>query len=68
MNKTDISIVVPVFNSAEMLPELYTRVNATCIKLQKKYQLIFIDDGSVDNSWDVIEELKKQNADNIIAV
>jgi glycosyltransferase involved in cell wall biosynthesis len=68
MNKTDISIVVPVFNSAEMLPELYTRVNDTCIKLQKKYQLLFIDDGSVDNSWDVIEELKKQNPDNIVAV
>src|ERR1700744_1146015 len=68
MNKADISIVVPVYNSAETLRELYIRVNAVCITLQKKYQLIFVDDGSSDNSWNILEELKKQNPSDIIAV
>ncbi|HXU25924.1 MAG TPA: glycosyltransferase family 2 protein [Bacteroidia bacterium] len=67
-NKIDISIVVPVYNSVETLSELYARVNATCITLQKKYQLIFVDDGSSDNSWEVIEGLKTQNTTDIIGV
>jgi len=68
MNKVDISIVIPVYNSSGTLHELHERIKSACLPLQKKYQIIFIDDGSSDISWEVIEGLKKQNPEEIIAV
>lgn len=55
----DISVVVPLYNEEESLPELCKWINSVMQKSQFKYELILIDDGSNDRSWQVIEELKK---------
>lgn len=58
MTKTKISVVIPVFNSSEILPELVERLMATFTKLSNyQFELIMVNDGSEDKSW---EELKIQ--------
>jgi glycosyltransferase involved in cell wall biosynthesis len=52
-----ISIVVPVFNERESLPELYRRVTAVATQLRLSYELILVNDGSTDGSWDVIRSV-----------
>ena len=54
----DISIVVPLYNEEESLPELTSWIAKVMAENNYSYELIFIDDGSTDNSWAVIEELK----------
>lgn len=57
MNKsTQISIVVPVFNEEESLPELCEWINRVCVKHGFSFQVLLIDDGSTDTSWQVIQE------------
>jgi glycosyltransferase involved in cell wall biosynthesis len=53
----DISIVVPVFNEEESLGELRERIESILSAHSFTYELIFIDDGSNDGSWKIIEEL-----------
>ncbi len=57
-----ISIVVPLFNEAESLPDLHEWIDRVMRDNQLSYELLFIDDGSKDSSWDVIVELSKKNA------
>lgn len=54
----DISIVVPLLNEEESLPELTEWIDRVMVANHYTYELIFIDDGSSDNSWGVIENLK----------
>lgn len=68
MNKPYISIVIPVYNSNATLHELFSRIDNVFSELNKHYQLILIDDGSSDASWSVIESLKKNNPEKILAV
>jgi glycosyltransferase involved in cell wall biosynthesis len=56
--KIDISIVVPLYNEVESIPELHTWIKRVMDENQFSYEVIFIDDGSKDGSWKVIEELK----------
>ena len=58
----DISIVIPLLNEAESLPELVSRIDQVMKENKYSYELILVDDGSTDNSWDVINELKKDFA------
>ncbi len=53
----DISIVIPLLNEDESLPELAEWINKVMEKEGFSYELLFIDDGSTDNSWKVIQEL-----------
>ncbi|MCF8233016.1 MAG: glycosyltransferase [Bacteroidales bacterium] len=53
----DISVVVPLFNEEESLEELTQWVKKVCEKNQLTFEIIFIDDGSNDTSWEVIESL-----------
>lgn len=55
-----ISIVVPLYNEAESLPELCSWVDQVMQKNQFTYEMIFVNDGSKDNSWQVIQDLSKQ--------
>ena len=55
----DLSIVISLFNEAESLPELVSWIGRALASEQLKYEIIMVDDGSTDNSWQVIEELKK---------
>ena len=55
-----ISIVVPLYNEAESLPELCSWIDQVMQKNQFSYEMIFINDGSKDNSWQVLQDLSKQ--------
>jgi glycosyltransferase involved in cell wall biosynthesis len=69
MNKQpDVSLIIPVYNSSGTLAELLSRIDAVFFALNKQYQVVMIDDGSSDDSWDVIEGLKKNNPEKILAV
>ena len=56
--KIDISIVVPLYNEVESIPELHAWIKKVMDENQFSYEVIFIDDGSKDGSWKAIEELK----------
>lgn len=60
MDKLDISVVVPLYNEAESLPELAAWIDRVMRENGFSYEVILIDDGSSDGSWNVVEELKKQ--------
>lgn len=53
----DISVVVPLFNEEESLPELYAWIDRVMRGNNFSYELIFVNDGSTDNSWGVIKDL-----------
>lgn len=63
----DYSIVIPLFNEAESLPELHSWIQKVMVDNKTTYEIWFISDGSTDNSWHVIEGLKKQDQ-NVKAV
>jgi len=52
------SLVIPLFNEAESLPELHAWIKRVCESNEISYEILFIDDGSKDHSWQVIESLK----------
>ena len=57
----DISVIVPLYNEAESLPELASWIERVMKENSYSYEIIFINDGSSDNSWEVIEELSGKN-------
>lgn len=57
----EISIVVPLFNEAESLPELHAWIVRVLTAQQLSYEVVFVDDGSRDGSWQVIESLKAKD-------
>ncbi len=57
----DLSIVIPLINEEESLPELCHWIEKVLTNHQWKYEIILIDDGSTDNGWSVIETLSVQN-------
>ena len=63
----DISVVIPLFNEEESLPELHTWIKKVVNQHQLSTQIIMVDDGSTDNSWAVIENLK-QNDEDLVGV
>lgn len=56
----NISVIVPLFNEAESLPELSSWISRVMSENGFTYELILVDDGSNDGSWEVIEQLKSQ--------
>lgn len=58
----DLSVVVPLYNEEESLPELCAWINRVATANGYTYEIVLIDDGSTDNSWKVIEELSESNA------
>lgn len=57
----DISVVIPLYNEAESLPELEAWIERVMKEHNFTYEVIFVNDGSTDNSWEVIEELQQKN-------
>ncbi|MFI5220131.1 MAG: glycosyltransferase family 2 protein [Bacteroidia bacterium] len=57
----DISVVIPLFNEEESLPELSSWVKKILTENNFKYEIIFVDDGSNDNSWKVIEGIQSSD-------
>ncbi len=60
MNRPDISIVVPLYNEAESLTELAAWIDRVTRENSLSWELILVDDGSTDSSWQVIERLKER--------
>lgn len=61
----DISIVVPLYNEAESIPELNEWINRVMSEHGFEYEVIFVSDGSTDRSWQTIEQLQKQHPENV---
>ena len=57
----DISVVIPLYNEEESLPELFAWIQRVMMQNGFSYEVIFVNDGSTDRSWQVIEELAAQN-------
>jgi len=57
----DLSIVIPLYNEDESLPELTAWIERVMVANNYSYEVLFIDDGSTDNSWNVIEQLRSKN-------
>jgi glycosyltransferase involved in cell wall biosynthesis len=66
-NQPNISVVIPLLNEAESLPELHAWIKRVMDANSFSYELWFIDDGSTDDSWKVIESLHKQDS-NVKAI
>lgn len=58
----DISVIIPLFNEEESLPELTSWIDKVMRENNFSYEIIMIDDGSKDNSWQVVEDLQTKNA------
>lgn len=57
----DISVIIPLFNEAESLPELFDWIARVMKENNFSYEVIFVNDGSTDDSWKVIEKLASDN-------
>ena len=57
----DISLVIPLLNEEESLPELSAWIEKVMLENNYSYEIIFVDDGSTDNSWSIIEQLRSKN-------
>jgi len=59
--KVEISVVIPIYNEEENLPILYERLKTVLEKLGKSYEIIFVNDGSTDRSWEIIKQLVEKD-------
>ena len=58
----DISVIIPLYNEEESLPELSAWIERVMNENQFTYEIIFVNDGSRDNSWKVVKSLSEKNA------
>ena len=63
--RMDISVVIPLYNEEESLPELYAWIERVMKEHGFSYEVIFVDDGSTDHSWDVVKELSTKHPDHV---
>jgi undecaprenyl-phosphate 4-deoxy-4-formamido-L-arabinose transferase len=61
-----VSIVIPVYNEEENLPELIERCIVACDKFELPYEVLLVDDGSVDKSVEIISKAADENDGRII--
>jgi glycosyltransferase involved in cell wall biosynthesis len=57
----DVSIVIPSYDEAESLPELTEWIRRVCTEHNLSFEAIIVDDGSLDNTWEVVEELSAKD-------
>src|SRR5579862_5158861 len=58
--KPNVSVVIPVYNSEQILPELTRRLAAMLPQVSDRYELLLVNDGSRDGSWDQISRLAQE--------
>lgn len=61
MTKMDISVIIPLYNEAESLPELYGWISKVMKDNSFTYEIIFVNDGSTDNSWETVKNLSEKD-------
>lgn len=66
--RVSYAIVVPVYNGANSLAELFSRTRATMQAIEATFRMVFVDDCSKDESWETIKALKKQYPAHITAI
>lgn len=64
----DLSVVIPVYRSSATLCSLFDRLCAVLDRLRMTYEIVFVDDGSPDDSWQVVCQLQAANPDRIVAI
>lgn len=64
----DISIIVPLYNEAESLPKLYEWIKRVMAEHDFSHEIIFVNDGSTDESWKVIMDLKAKDEEHVHAI
>ena len=64
----DVSVVVPVYRSEATLPDLVDRLTAVLKQTGLRYEIVFVDDGSPDDSWQVLTDLQAKSPNAIVAV
>ena len=67
-SKQNASVVIPVYNGAETVPQLCERLLKVLPELFEEYEIILVDDCSPDNSWDVVKTLQKEHPQIIRAI
>ena len=67
-NSLDISVVIPLYNERESLPELMAWIDRVCRENSLSYEVIMVDDGSSDDSWSVVCRLKEEFPENLRAI
>src|SRR4026207_1823550 len=60
--KIEVSVIIPILNERDNLPELYERLTATLTGLNQAYEIVFIDDGSSDGSAELCRAWVQANA------
>ncbi|MCB0446941.1 MAG: glycosyltransferase family 2 protein [Gelidibacter sp.] len=66
-NEKDISVVIPIYNEQETIPELYKRLTASLSSMTNAYELIFVNDGSKDRSLEVLMDIA-ENDDKVFYI
>jgi glycosyltransferase involved in cell wall biosynthesis len=61
----ELSIVIPLLNESESIDELHKWIHASLLNHKYDFEIIYVDDGSIDGSWDVIEKLVKNNKNTL---
>ncbi len=64
----DLSVVIPVYNSAQIMPSLLARLRTVLGGLDLTYEVVMVEDGSPDDSWRVLSALQQQDPEHIVAV
>jgi len=59
-SKTSLSVIIPVYNSGDILPLLAERLGASLKEICPEYEVLLVNDGSGDNSWGVIQDLARK--------
>jgi len=59
----DISLVIPLYNEAESIPELFSWIQKVMTANNFSYEVIFINDGSTDHSWDIVKDLQTKHSE-----
>jgi len=57
----DLSVIIPVRNSSRILDKLHFYLTEVLVRLNKRYEIIFVDDGSIDNSFDILKTLNQKD-------
>ena len=63
-----VSVVIPVYNERECLPALLERTTAACRRLDREYEIILVDDGSADDSAEIIQDAAERPDSRVVAV
>ena len=68
MKEVEYTVVVPVFNSSDTLASLFSRLKTVMDSTGKGWEAVFIDDGSSDDSWTALKQIKAENPENVHAI